>query len=74
MKKYTTGEMGPFYKGSNNYINNWYSDFSSFLNASYPWFKRGGLFSAGIYSGQFNFNRDTGGVNVNCGFRLVLSL
>ena len=73
-----TGEMGPFktyLDGDNNsrYHNSWYGDYSYFVDSTYPWFDRGGYYACGVLAGQFNFNRNTGGVNTNIGFRLVLS-
>ncbi len=73
-----TGEMGPFYfyadKDNNKrYHNNWYGDGSYFVDSSYPWFNRGGLYGNGVHAGQFYFSRDTGGVNPRDGSRLVLA-
>ena len=73
-----TGEMGPFKSyldGDNNsrWHNSWYGDGSDFVDSSYPWLYRGGDYNNGVLAGQFNFNRNTGGVNSNIGFRLVLS-
>ena len=73
-----TGEMGPFKSyldGDNNsrWHNSWYGDVSYFVDSSVPWFVRGGSYYNGVLAGQFNFNRNTGGVNSNIGFRLVLS-
>ncbi len=74
-----TGEMGPFnlrpiagMNGSNKGINSWYNDYSEFVDASYPWFNRGGNYSHGYLSGQLNFNRYNGDA-VEHGFRLVLA-
>lgn len=50
----------------------WYGDNSNFVDSSNPWFNRGGNYNNGVLAGQFNFNRNTGGVNTNIGFRLVL--
>ena len=73
-----TGEMGPFsnYADSDKikrYHNNWYADLSSFVDSTHPWFHRGGGFSNGIVSGQFDFDRGNGVAHENPGFRIVLS-
>ncbi|MDD2392149.1 MAG: hypothetical protein PHU94_04370, partial [Bacilli bacterium] len=73
-----TGEMGPFYNyadgdGTNRYHNNWYADYSYFVDSSYPWFERGGNNYNGVLAGQFYFLRNTGGVSSSLGSRLVLS-
>ena len=73
-----TGEMGPFYyyqdKDENNrQHNNWYADFSYFVNSSYPWFFRGGAYSNGVLAGQFYFYSYPGGAYSALGFRLVLA-
>ena len=73
-----TGEMGPFYyyqDGDNNRLHNaWYADGSYFVESSDPWFDRGGgSYYYGVLAGQFRFGRDTGGVNSEDGFRLVLT-
>jgi hypothetical protein len=72
-----TGEMGPFKLstvGSGTfYINSWYTDTSSFVESSYPWFDRGGLYDNGVRAGQFTFARYTGGANGYHSFRLVLA-
>ncbi len=66
-----TGEMGPFYS-SGNYRNNWYDDYSNFVESSYPWFSRGGYCNLGSYAGQFSFNSYTGGAGSGNSARLVL--
>ena len=73
-----TGEMGPFYfyadKDNNKrYHNNWYGDFSYFVDSSSPWFFRGGIYAYGVLAGQFYFNTYTGGVTSHDGSRLVLA-
>lgn len=73
-----TGEMGPFYyyadkDGTNRQHNNWYADRSGFVYSSNPWFHRGGLYSYGVTSGQFNFHNYNGGANGYLSFRLVLA-
>ena len=73
-----TGEMGPFktyLDGDNNsrYHNSWYGDSSYFVDSTYPWFYRGGLYDHGVLAGQFYFNRSTGGAYTDVGFRIVLS-
>ena len=73
-----TGEMGPFKSyldGDNNsrYHSSWYGDFSYFVDSSYPWFVRGGLYTDGVLAGAFYFDRNTGGTHRDVGFRLVLT-
>ena len=73
-----TGEMGPFktyLDGDNNsrYHNSWYGDSSYFVDSTYPWFYRGGLYDHGVLAGQFYINRSTGGAYTDVGFRIVLS-
>ncbi len=74
-----TGEMGPFYfyadkDGNKRYHNNWYSDNSYFISSIYPWFDRGGFSYGSTLSGQFLFGRVTGGIYVEGGSRLVLTI
>jgi hypothetical protein len=61
--------MGPFY----NSRNNWYSDYSFFLNSSEPWFIRGGFWINGSNDGLFNFNHHNGVSDNDGSARLVLS-
>ncbi len=73
-----TGEMGPFYfyadkDNIKRYHNNWYGDYSFFVDSTGPWFLRGGHYDNGVLAGQFNFTRDTGGVYTDVGSRLVLA-
>ena len=70
-----TGEMGTFYqKLYDDYTqNSWYVDGSYFVDSSYPWFIRGGLYSDGVLAGQFYFSHRTGDDDRNVGFRLVLT-
>ncbi len=73
-----TGEMGPFYfyadKDNNKrYHNNWYGDYSAFVDSTYPWLYRGGIYGNGVLAGQFYFSRFTGGVYTSGGSRLVLA-
>jgi hypothetical protein len=63
-----TGEMGPFY----SYENNWYSDWSYFVNSSGPWFRRGGIYHYRTVAGQFYFSNYGGAQHFNS-TRLVLS-
>ncbi len=65
-----TGEIGPFY---GSYYNNWYNDYSYFVESPYPWFHRGGVYHNGSSAGQFRFARDTGGANSYGSARLVLA-
>ena len=73
-----TGEMGPFasYADGDNYSrnhNSWYSDNSSFVHSSDPWFSRGGNYYNGILASQFNFDRNTGENSTKYTFRIVLT-
>ncbi len=73
-----TGEMGPFYNYAdkdniNRYHNNWYNDYSHFVEYNLPWFHRGGSYMSGVLDGQFFFNGYTGGVYTNEGSRFVLT-
>ena len=52
----------------------WYSDFAHFVNSSYPWFLRGGYYSAGDSAGVFYFYYVTGETSLIYGFRVVLSV
>ena len=49
-----TGEMGPFYS-SGSYYNNWYNDYSRFVESSNQWFTRGGGYNYGSGADQFLF-------------------
>ena len=74
-----TGEMGPFKQyldGDNSprWHSSWYGDYSPFVDSSYPWFTRGGLYISGVLAGIFFFNSQTGGTANEGGFRLVLSV
>ena len=60
-----TGEMGPFYSyegkdGVKGSYNNWYGTPSYFVDFFYPWFRRGGSYSSGIYASQFYVDRSSG--------------
>ena len=73
-----TSEMGPFKcfldaDNASRWHNSWYGDDSNFIDISNPWFIRGGLYNNGVLAGQFYFDRYTGGVYLNLGFRIVLS-
>ncbi len=73
------GEMGPFYSYADKdnikrYHNNWYGDLSSFVDSTYPWFSRGGVYDTGVLAGQFHFDRFTGGVYISFGSRLALTV
>ena len=72
-----TGEMGPFYhyednEGVNRYYNNWYKESPGFVEHTYPWFVRGGIYSHGFLTGQFNFDGGTGGIYSHVASRIVL--
>ena len=73
-----TGEMGIFKKFIDNdnnsrYHSSWYGDFSSFVDSTYPWLTRGGIFSNGMIGGSFYFSRFTGANNTYGTFRIVLT-
>ena len=68
-----TGELGTFFDDDNgNYRNNWYNDYSLFVENSGPWFVRGGHYSGSSSTGQFSFNRSAGGAYSSSSARLVL--
>ena len=72
-----TGELGLFYyyKDSDNgqrYHSTWGADYADFVEASYPWFIRGGHYSNGAVAGSFAFGRRTGSAYSDVSFRLVL--
>ena len=83
-----TGEMGPFgtveAAGTieqcgetgicNRPIGSWYGDTSSFVNSSYPWFYRGGVYYNGSGAGMFDFHSNYGPANPAISFRLVLCI
>ncbi len=74
-----TGELGPFYyykdkDNSSRTHNGWYADSSNFIEPINTWFVRGGYCADGVLAGQFNFDRYTGGMNVNRGSRFVLAV
>ena len=50
----------------------WYSDYSSFVGAHYPFFKRGGGYWGTSVAGLFYFDRTDGGSGYYGGFRSVL--
>ena len=72
-----TGEMGPFYyyadSDASRIHNNWYADASDFVDSSYPWFCRGGVYADGVLASQFYFFRSPGASVSRFGFRLVLT-
>ena len=73
-----TGEAGPFYKyedsdGTSRYHNNWYADYSYFLEPTKLWFVRGGNYTSGLTTGQFFFNRRDGYAVSSYGYRVVLA-
>ena len=72
-----TGEIGPFYyyqdkDGNNRIHNSWFDDDSTFVDASRPWFGRGGHCTHGVLAGQSYFGRFTGGASGWGGFRMAL--
>ncbi len=54
------------------HMNSWYSDFSLFPNANYPFFARGGYCSATTYAGVFFFYYEFGVAGDFRSFRVVL--
>ncbi len=73
-----TGEMGPFdnYKDGDNQFrwhNRWYADHPYFVEPTYSWFVRGGVYMNGILAGQFSFTRYGGEVQDYRGFRITLA-
>ena len=73
-----TGELGPFYyyKDSDNgqrYHSTWESDHAYFVEASTPWFLRGGDYYNGAIAGSLTFFRVAGDADSNISFRLVLA-
>jgi len=46
---------------------------ANFVNPVNPWFERGGNWNNGVESGAFAFNNNSGGVNTNISFRVVLA-
>lgn len=68
-----TGEIGPFYSEKIYYRNNWYNDYSFFVDSSYPWFRRGGYCFNVSNSGQYHFDRDSGKQSSTYSFRITLA-
>ena len=54
-------------------VRDWYGDYSGFVNASNPWFIRGGNYSNGPYAGAFYFSLINGRAFDIYGFRSVVS-
>ena len=83
-----TGEMGPFgtiqTTGTteecgetgicNRPIGSWYTDTSSFVRSSIPWFSRGGSYGDGSGAGAFYFISHDGHASGYISFRLVLCI
>ena len=69
--------MGPFasatYLTQTRQINSWYSNLSSFVFSSLPWFMRGATNTDGIYANTFAFGSTYGSVLNSIGFRLILT-
>jgi hypothetical protein len=53
-------------------ITSWYSDYSNMLEASYPWFGRGGHYDSGSIAGAFCFYSNTGAAGSNYSWRSVV--
>ena len=54
-------------------VRNWYGDFVLFVDASNPWFRRGGFYDDGTNAGAFNFYVNSGRAFINGSFRSVVS-
>ena len=72
-----TGEMGSFgIKTDPDELSrnksSWYDDHTYFISKDYPWFRRGGSWSAGTGSGIFAFCHNSGASD-NHSFRIVLT-
>ena len=52
-------------------VSNWYGDYFNLVDASNPWFLRGGHFYSGSSAGTFNFSSDFGSAD---GFRAARSV
>lgn len=52
-------------------VRGWYGDYAGFVDASYPWFLRGGYYGDVSGAGTFNFGSSSGG-NSNGAARSVL--
>ncbi len=73
-----TGEMGPFGKEQDpddafRNKGSWYRDYGNFVYPSGPWFTRSGDYSFGSSAGAFASGTNTGGMNPNISFRIVLT-
>ncbi len=73
-----TGEIGPFYyyqdkNGGARTHNSWFGDHTYFVDASFPWFGRGGTYAVGVLAGQSGFDRSTGVAVDWASFRLALT-
>ena len=60
-----TGEMGPYYyyadsDSTSRVHNNWFADYSAFVEPANPWFARGGDFYNGVVAGPLNFGKSSG--------------
>lgn len=53
-------------------VSNWYGDYANFVNASSPWFKRGGYYNNDSSAGTFSFNNHSGSANITRAARSVL--
>jgi hypothetical protein len=61
--------------GTNGTSNNrrWNYDYASFVDATYPWFIRGGGYYDGSYAGVFYSGNTSGNANTDYGWRLLMS-
>lgn len=74
-----TGEMGPFYFYQDDDTierahNNWYEDYSEFINPTSMWFTRGARLHYGKIAGQFAFYGENGSAINNVGSRIALAV
>ena len=72
-----TGEMGPFaettYLTMTRERSSWYENYAWFALFNNPWFKRGGFYNNGLYSGTFAFLNTYGHASSGDSFRIVLT-
>ena len=76
--KYTTTNLRTACNGGICYghglseVSNWYGDYFNLVDASNPWFLRGGNYNDGSNAGSFNFSNNNGNANNNWSARSVL--
>ena len=69
----TACDGGICYGHASSETTNWYSDYATFVDTSYPWYGRGGSYYYGAYAGAFTLDNGNGSANSDHSFRLVLS-